>query len=207
VSGPLRVAVLASGRGSNLQAILEATGRPGFPARVVLVVSDREGAVALERAAAAGVRGVFLNPKDFADRTAFDAALAAMLDDAGVRLVCLAGFMRILGAAFVRSWQGRMLNIHPSLLPAFPGLAAQRQALAYGVKVAGATVHFVDEGVDTGPIVLQASVPVRDADTEESLSERILAEEHRLYPEAIRLYAEGRLRIAGRRVVVAGAGS
>lgn len=202
MSEPLPVAVLASGRGSNLQAILDAAARPGFPARVALVVSDRERAVALERAAAAGVRGVFLNPKDFADRAAFDAALSRLLEDAGIGLVCLAGFMRILGAAFVRSWHGRMLNVHPSLLPAFPGLAAQQQALDYGVKVAGATVHFVDEGVDTGPIVLQASVPVRDTDTEESLSERILVEEHRLYPEAIRLFAEGRLRIAGRRVVV-----
>ena len=199
---PLRVAVLASGRGSNLQAILDAAARPGFPARVVLVVADRERAAALERASAAGVPGLFLNPKDFADRVSFDAALSGVLEAAGVELVCLAGFMRILGAAFVRGWRGRMMNVHPSLLPAFPGLAAPRQALDYGVKMAGATVHFVDEGVDTGPIVLQASVPVRDADTEESLSERILVEEHRLYPEAIRLFAEGRLRIAGRRVVV-----
>ena len=202
MSEPLRVAVLASGRVSNLQAILDAASSPGFPARVALVVSDRERAAALGRAAAAGVPGVFLNPKDFADRVAFDAALSRLLEDAGIGLVCLAGFMRILGAAFVRGWHGRMLNVHPSLLPAFPGLAAQRQALDYGVKLAGATVHFVDEGVDTGPIVLQASVPVRDADTEESLSERILAEEHRLYPEAIRLFAEGRLRVAGRRVVI-----
>ena len=202
MSSRLRVAVLASGRGSNLQAILDATAPPGFPARVELVVSDRERAVALERAAAAGVRGVFLNPKDFGDRAAFDAALSRILDEAGIGLVCLAGFMRILGAAFVRGWQGRLLNIHPSLLPAFPGLASQRQALDHGVKIAGATVHFVDEGVDTGPIVLQASVPVHDADTEASLSERILAEEHRLYPEAIRLFAEGRLRLVGRRVFV-----
>ncbi|MBI1734890.1 MAG: phosphoribosylglycinamide formyltransferase [Candidatus Rokubacteria bacterium] len=199
----MRVGVLASGRGSNLQAILDAAARPDFPARVVVVVSDRERAPALERASATGVRGVFLNPKDFGDRAAFDAALSRVLEEAGVELVCLAGFMRILGAAFVRRWTGRMMNVHPSLLPAFPGLAAQRQALDYGVKIAGATVHFVDEGVDTGPIVLQASVPVRDADTEESLSERILVEEHRLYPEAIRLFAEGRLGIAGRRVVVA----
>lgn len=202
MSARLRVAVLASGRGSNLQAILDAAARPEFPAEVVLVVSDRERAAALERAAEAGVRGAFLNPKDFADRAAYDAALARVLEDAGVELVCLAGFMRILGAALVRTWRGRMLNVHPSLLPAFPGLAAQRQALEHGVKLAGATVHFVDEGMDTGPIVLQTAVPVRDADTEESLSERILAEEHRLYPEAVRLFAEGRLRLVGRRVFV-----
>jgi phosphoribosylglycinamide formyltransferase-1 len=202
VTAPLRVGVLASGRGSNLQAIIDAAQRPGFPASVVLVVADRERAVALERADRAGVRGVFVNPKDFADRTAFDAAVSGLLEDARVELVCLAGFMRVLGSAFVQRWRGRMLNVHPSLLPAFPGLRAQRQALDHGVKLAGATVHFVDEGVDTGPIVLQASVPVRDADTEDSLSDRILAEEHRLYPEAIRLFAEGRLRIAGRRVIV-----
>jgi phosphoribosylglycinamide formyltransferase-1 len=200
--GALAVGVLASGRGSNLQAILDAAARPGFPARVVVVVSDRERAVALERATAAGIRAVFLNPKDFADRIGYDAALSRVLDEQDVGLVCLAGFMRILGAAFVRRWRGRLLNVHPSLLPAFPGLAAQRQALDYGVKVAGATVHFVDEGVDTGPIVLQAAVSVRDDDTEASLSERILAEEHRLYPEAIRLFAEGRLRSEGRRIAV-----
>ncbi|MBI2204151.1 MAG: phosphoribosylglycinamide formyltransferase [Candidatus Rokubacteria bacterium] len=199
---PLRIGVLASGRGSNLQAVLDATARPGFPARVALVVSDRERAQALERAARAGVPARFISPKDFGDREAYDAAVSAALDTAGVELVCLAGYMRIVGVAFVRRWSGRLMNIHPSLLPAFPGLHPQRQALDHGVKVAGATVHFVDEGVDTGPIILQASVPVLDADTEESLSERILVEEHRLYPEAIRLFAERRLRVSGRRVIL-----
>jgi phosphoribosylglycinamide formyltransferase-1 len=194
--------VLASGRGSNLQAILDATARPDFPARVVVVVSDREHAIALDRARRAGVVTAYVNPKDHSDRDAFDAAVSRVLEHARVELVCLAGFMRVLGRAFVRSWAGRIMNVHPALLPAFPGLAAQRQALDYGVKVTGATVHFVDEGVDTGPIVAQSSVPVSDADTEESLSARILAEEHRLYPEAIRLFALGRLRLAGRRVVV-----
>jgi phosphoribosylglycinamide formyltransferase 1 len=194
--------VLASGRGSNLQAILDAARRPGFPARVVVVVSDREGAPALTRAASHDVPAVFLNPKDVADREAYDAALGRVLKEHRVGLVCLAGFMRILGPAFVRAWRGRLLNIHPSLLPAFPGLRAQGQALEYGVKVAGATVHFVDEGVDTGPIVLQSSVPVLPGDTEDALAGRILAEEHRLYPEAVRLFAEGRLRIEGRRVLV-----
>ena len=199
---PLGLGVLASGRGSNLQAILDATVAPGFPARVAVVVSDHEGAQALGRARARGVPAVWLNPKDFGDRAAYDVALAGVLEAHGVGLVCLAGFMRILGPAFVRAWAGRILNVHPALLPAFPGLAAQRQALAYGVRLAGATVHFVDEGVDTGPIVLQASVPVHPDDTEESLSARILVEEHRLYPEAIRLFAERRLTIVGRRVLV-----
>jgi phosphoribosylglycinamide formyltransferase-1 len=200
----LRVGVLASGRGSNLQAILDTAADPGYPARVAVVVSDRERAAALERAAAAGVPAVFLNPKDYADRDAYDAALAATLRSYDVDLVCLAGFMRLLSPAFVRAFAGRVLNVHPSLLPAFPGLAAQRQALAHGVKVAGATVHFVDEGLDSGPIVLQASVPVHDGDTESSLSARILVEEHRLLPQAVRLFAEGRLRISGRQVAVEG---
>ncbi len=202
MSAPLAVGVLASGRGSNLQAILNACQTPTFPARVVLVLSDRERAQALERAAACGVSAQFLNPKDFADRPGYDAALSAALEAHDVGLVCLAGFMRVLGPDFIRRFRGRILNVHPSLLPAFPGLAAQRQALEYGVRVAGATVHFVDEGVDTGPIVLQASVLVQPDDTEESLSKRILREEHRLYPEAVRLFAEGRLAIAGRRVLV-----
>ncbi len=203
---PLGLGVLASGRGSNLQAILEACARPGFPARVVVVVSDRERAQALDRARAAGVEARFVNPKDFSDREAYDLALVRELEARRAGLVCLAGFMRILTAGFVRAYAGRILNVHPSLLPAFPGLAAQRQALEYGVKLAGATVHVVDEGVDTGPVVLQSSVPVHPDDTEESLSARILVEEHRLYPEAIRLFAEGRLTITGRKVVVRAAG-
>jgi phosphoribosylglycinamide formyltransferase-1 len=198
----LRVGVLASGRGSNLQAILDASARADFPARVAVVVSDREGARALKIAAERGVPAVFLNPKDFGDREAYDAAITRVLEAHRVGLVCLAGFMRVLGPAFVRAWTGRIMNIHPSLLPAFPGLNAQRQALDHGVKISGATVHFVDEGVDTGPIILQSSVPVQPDDTEETLAARILAEEHRIYPEAIRLFAEGRLRIVGRRVIV-----
>jgi phosphoribosylglycinamide formyltransferase-1 len=198
----LRVGVLGSARGSNLQALLDAAARPGYPARVVVVVSDKERAQALERARAHGVAAVWLNPKDFGDRAAYDAALGRLLEEHRVGLVCLAGFMRILTPELVRAFAGRVLNIHPSLLPAFPGLHAQRQALDYGVKVAGATVHFVDEGVDTGPIALQASVPVQPDDTEESLSARILAVEHRIYPEAVRLFAEGRLRLAGRKVIV-----
>ena len=199
---PLGLGVLASGRGSNLQAILEACARPDFPARVVVVVADRERAPALEHARQHRVPAIWLNPKDFGDRAAYDEALRRLLDEHRVGLVCLAGFMRILTPGLVRAYAGRIVNVHPSLLPAFPGLAAQRQALEHGVRVAGATVHFVDEGVDTGPIILQASVPVHPDDTEESLSARILVEEHRLYPEAIRLFADGRLTLAGRKVLI-----
>ena len=205
MSGRLRVGVLVSGRGSNLQALLDASARPDYPAEVVVVISDRERAAALERARAAGVEALYVNPKDFADREAFDLALVGELAARHVALVCTAGFMRILSAAFTRAFAGRAMNIHPSLLPAFPGLHAQRQALDHGVKIAGATVHFLDDGaVDTGPIILQSSVPVQPDDTEDTLAARILAEEHRLYPEAVRLFAEGRLTIAGRRVVVRG---
>lgn len=203
-SPPLRVGVLASGRGSNLQSILDACARPDFPARVVVVISDRERAAALDRARAAGIEALWLNPKDFEDREAFDRALVSELEARAVGLVCQAGFMRILSPAYVRAFAGRALNVHPSLLPAFPGLHAQRQALAHGVKVAGATVHFVEEGVDSGPIVLQAAVPVEPDDTEDTLAARILVQEHRIYPEAIRLFAEDRLKIDGRRVTVTG---
>ena len=198
----LRVGVLASGRGSNLQALLDAGSRPDYPARVVVVVSDREDARALARARAAGVSSLFVKPKDHGDRPAYDAVLTKTLEHHEVGLVCLAGFLRILSPVFVRAWQGRLMNVHPSLLPAFPGLHAQRQALDHGVRIAGATVHFVDEGVDTGPIVLQAAVPVEATDTEETLAARILIEEHRVYPEAVRLFAEGRLHVTGRQVSI-----
>jgi len=196
-----RLGVLASGRGSNLHAILESCARPGFPARVVVVISDREMAPALERARAAGVEALWVNPKDFGDREAYDRALVRELEARAVGLVCHAGWMRILSPAYVRAFAGRALNIHPSLLPAFPGLHPQRQALEHGAKVSGATVHFLDEGVDTGPIVLQAAVPVEPADTEETLAARILVEEHHAYPEAIALVLDGGWRIEGRRVV------
>jgi phosphoribosylglycinamide formyltransferase-1 len=202
-SEPLRVGVLASGRGSNLQAILDATRVPDYPARVVVVISDRERAAVLDRARAAGVDAVFLNPKDFGDREAYDGTLVRELESRHVGLVACAGYMRILSPAFVQAFAGRLLNIHPSLLPAFPGLHPQRQALAAGVKISGATVHFMDEGVDTGPIIAQTSVPVRDGDTEDSLAERIVVEEHRLYPDVIRWIAEGRVTVDGRKVTVA----
>jgi phosphoribosylglycinamide formyltransferase-1 len=202
VTPTLAVGVLASGRGSNLQALLDSCAAPGFPARVTVVISDREHAMALERARAAGVEALWINPKDFRDRESFDLALVREFEARKVGLVCQAGFMRILSPVYVRAFAGRALNIHPSLLPAFPGLHAQRQALEYGAKVSGATVHFVEEGVDTGPIVLQTAVPVEPGDTEDTLSARILVEENRLYPAAVRLFAEGRLEIVGRRVII-----
>jgi phosphoribosylglycinamide formyltransferase-1 len=198
----LAVGVLASGRGSNLGALLDACAAPDFPARVVVVISDREHAPALERARVAGVEAVWISPKDFVSRESFDLALVRELEKRQVGLVCHAGFMRILSPAYVQAFAGRALNIHPSLLPAFPGLHAQRQALEHGVRVSGATVHFLEEGVDSGPIVLQAAVPVLPGDTEETLAARILVEEHRIYPAAVRLFAENRLEIAGRRVVI-----
>ncbi|OGK83730.1 MAG: phosphoribosylglycinamide formyltransferase [Candidatus Rokubacteria bacterium GWC2_70_16] len=200
----IRVGVLASGRGSNLRAILGAVEAGRMRAEVVVVVSDRAGAGALGIARDHGVEALFVDPGQHPGREAYDKVLAAALEERGVGLVCLAGFMRILSPGFVRHFEGRLLNIHPALLPAFPGLHAQRQALVHGVRISGATVHFVDEGVDTGPIVLQAAVPVHPDDTEASLSDRILAEEHRIYPEAIRLFAEGRLRLEGRRVRIVG---
>lgn len=201
-SQPLRIGVLASGRGSNLQAIIDAIEAGELDCRLAVVVSDRADAQALERARKHGIEAVFLDPKGYPDREAFDRAVLAVLAEHRVELVCLAGYMRILTLTFIRALPGRIMNIHPALLPSFPGLHAQRQALRYGVKVSGATVHFVDEGVDTGPIICQVAVPVREDDAEETLAARILEQEHQLYPRAIRLFAEGRLSILGRRVLV-----
>ncbi len=185
-----------------MQAIIDAIEAGRLPCRLAVVVSDRSDAQALERALKHGTEGVFVDPRACADREAFDRAVLAVLMEHRVELVCLAGYMRILTPAFVRALPGRIMNIHPALLPAFPGLHAQRQALEHGVKVSGATVHFVDEGVDTGPIICQAAVPVREDDREETLAARILREEHQIYPQAIRLFAEGRLQIVGRRVLI-----
>jgi phosphoribosylglycinamide formyltransferase-1 len=201
-SDPLRIGVLASGRGSNLQAIIDSIEAGKLDCRLMVVVSDRQDAQALERAKKHGAEAVFLDPKGYGTREAFDQAVLDVLAQHRVELVCLAGYMRVLSPQFVRALPGRIMNIHPALLPAFPGLHAQRQALRHGVKVSGATVHFVDEGVDTGPIICQAALPVREDDTEETLSARILEHEHRLYPRAIQLYALGRLSILGRRVLV-----
>jgi phosphoribosylglycinamide formyltransferase-1 len=197
---PLRVGVLASGRGSNFRALAEAVAGGRLPASVVVLITDRPGAPALAVARELRIEAVVVDPKQHPSREAHEKAVIGVLEERRVGLVCLAGYMRLLSAEFVAHFAGRLLNIHPSLLPAFPGLHPHRQALAHGVRVSGATVHFVDEGVDTGPVVLQAAVPVEPDDTEESLAARILVEEHRIYPEAVRLFAEGRLEIRGRRV-------
>ena len=196
----LRVGVLASGRGSNFEALVEAIESGGVPAVMAVLVSDRATAPALEIARAHRIEALLVDPKQYPNREAHEKAIMAALDERGVGLVCQAGYMRILGPAYIEHFRGRALNIHPSLLPAFPGLHAQRQALEHGAKVTGATVHFADEGVDTGPIVLQSAVPVLPGDTEETLSRRILEVEHRIFPEAVRLFAEGRLVLDGRRV-------
>jgi phosphoribosylglycinamide formyltransferase-1 len=203
----LRVGVLVSGSGTNLQAILDACSRDEIPGQVVVVVSSSPKAYALRRAQAAGVPAVVLAPQDFGDRESYDARLVELLEASQVELVCLAGFLRILTPAFVRQFAGRIMNVHPALLPAFggPGLYGvhvHRAVLASGAKVSGCTVHFADETPDGGPIILQAAVLVHDDDTAETLAARIAEEEHRLYPEAIRLFAHGRLQISGRRVQI-----
>lgn len=195
-----RIGVLISGRGTNLQSIIDAVTRGDINAVVAVVVSNRADAAGLQRARDAGIEAVFVNPRDYASRDAYDQAMANLLRGRNVDLVCLAGFMRLIGAPLIDAFPNRILNIHPSLLPAFPGLEAQRQALEHGVRITGATVHLVNHELDGGPIVAQAAVPVLDDDTEESLSARILVEEHRLYPQAIKLVLDGRCAIHGRRV-------
>lgn len=196
-----RVGVLISGRGSNLQALIDAASAGLLGGQIALVVSNVPGAAGLGRAQGAGIATCVRDHRG-RPREQYDRELARLLQDQGVSLVCLAGFMRLLSAPFIRAFPEAILNVHPSLLPAFPGLGAQGQALEHGVKVSGATVHLVDEGLDNGPIVLQEAVPVKDDDTTETLSARILAAEHRIYPRAVRILLEGLYRIEGRRVVV-----
>jgi phosphoribosylglycinamide formyltransferase 1 len=196
-----RIAVLVSGRGSNLQSIIDAIAAGTLNAAIAVVISNRADAYALMRARAAGIEAVSLNPRDYAGRDAYDRAIVDVLKAKQVRLVCLAGFMRLIGAPFLDAFPNQILNIHPSLLPSFPGLDAQRQALEHGVRVAGCTVHLVTAELDGGPIVLQASVPVRDDDTPDSLADRILIEEHKLYPEAIALVLDEGSRVEGRRFI------
>lgn len=196
-----KIAILLSGRGSNFEAIARNVAAGKIRAKIALVISDQEQAQGLERARTMGLKTLFISSKG-KDRESYDREVVAALKEAKVELVCLAGFMRLLSPYFVRALPEGILNIHPALLPAFPGLEAQKQALEYGVKFSGCTVHIVDEGVDTGPIVCQAVVPVLDGDTVESLSARILKEEHRIYSEAISLLLENRIRIQGRRVLM-----
>ena len=196
----LRLGVLASGRGSNLQAIIESIEKGRLDAVLAVVISNKAEAHALDRARKHGAPALFLDPKATPDREAYDKVILDCLRKYDVELVALAGYMKIVTSVLIAAYPNRIMNIHPSLLPAFPGLAAQQQALDWGVKVAGCTVHFVTEGVDSGPIIRQAAVPVQEGDTAESLAARILVEEHRIYPEAIQLFAQGRLTVEGRRV-------
>uniref|UniRef100_A0A831XMU2 Phosphoribosylglycinamide formyltransferase n=1 Tax=Geobacter metallireducens TaxID=28232 RepID=A0A831XMU2_GEOME len=199
----LKIGVLVSGNGSNLQAIIDRIEDGTLPAQIACVISNKADAYALERARRHGIATHVLDHRAHAGREAYDAALVELLRSHGIDLVVLAGFMRIVTPVLLGAFPHAVLNIHPALLPAFPGLHAQRQALQYGVKVSGCTVHFVDEGTDTGPIIIQAVVPVLDDDSEETLSARIQKEEHRIYPEAIKLFAQGRLAVVGRKVVIA----
>jgi phosphoribosylglycinamide formyltransferase 1 len=194
-----RIAVLISGRGSNLQALIDAVADGRLDAEIAVVVSNRPDAYGLERARTAGIATVAINHRDYATRELFEDALVRELQTRGVSLVCLAGFMRLLGRTFLDAFPNRILNVHPSLLPSFPGVDAQRQAWTHGVKVAGATVHLVTGELDGGPIVRQAAVPVHDDDTPETLAARILVEEHRIYPEAVGLVLDGGWTIDGRR--------
>jgi phosphoribosylglycinamide formyltransferase-1 len=193
-----RVAILISGRGSNMAALIDAAKAVDFPAEIVAVISNRADAAGLEKAEASGIPTVVIESKPFGkDRAGFETALQSALEDTHVDLICLGGFMRLFTAAFVQRWHGRMLNIHPSLLPSFPGLDPHGQALRAGVKISGATVHFVIPETDAGPIVMQGAVAVSDDDTPDTLAERVLAIEHRIYPDALRLVASGRTRLEG----------
>lgn len=198
-----KIGVVVSGRGSNLQSIIDHIAEGKLSVEIAVVVSDHKEAFALERAAKAGIPTAVVERKGCKDKTEFEDKIDAALREAGAEVVVLAGFMRILTGHFISRWEHKIINIHPALLPSFKGLDAQGQAVDYGVKVAGCTVHFVDEGTDTGPIILQKVVPVLDDDTEETLAARILKEEHKALPEAIQLWADGKLSIKGRKVYVA----
>ncbi|PLY03446.1 MAG: phosphoribosylglycinamide formyltransferase [Desulfuromonas sp.] len=198
----LKLGVLASGSGTNLQSIIDACAAGNIDAEVTLVISNNPDAGALQRARDAGLTYTCINHRDFSSREQFDRTVVGALQDAGVELVCLAGFMRLITEDFLAAFPGRVINIHPALLPAFPGLDVQRKAIDYGARFSGCTVHFVDTGVDTGPVIIQAVVPILDDDTPDTLAARILRQEHQVYPRAIQLFAEGRLHIEGRRVRV-----
>jgi phosphoribosylglycinamide formyltransferase-1 len=199
----LKIGVLASGNGSNLQSLIDRSTDGTLPAEVACVISNNATAFALERARMHNIPALHLDHRLFSCRETYDEALVTALREYGVELVALAGFMRIITPLLIDAFPNAIMNIHPAILPSFPGLHAQRQALNHGVKIAGCTVHFVDKGTDTGPIICQAAVPVLEKDTEDTLSARILVEEHRCYPMAIRLFAEGRLTVVGRKVIIA----
>jgi phosphoribosylglycinamide formyltransferase-1 len=196
------IAVLASGRGSNLQALIDNIENGYLKARITVVISDAENAYALERARKHGIEAVFIDPKRFASKELYEKEVLSALKKNDAELVLLAGYMRVVGRALLSAYKNRMFNIHPALLPAFPGLHAQKQAFDHGVKVAGCTVHFVDDVLDGGPIVLQKCVEVKEDDTADTLADRILEQEHKIYPEAVKLFVENRLRIEGRKVKI-----
>lgn len=198
----INIGVLASGRGTNLQAIIEAIEEGKIEGRITIVISDNPDAYALKRAKQYNIDTRYINFKEFKNREDYDKEIIKALEEKKIDLIVLAGYMRIISPDFIKMYKNRIMNIHPALLPSFPGLHAQRQAVEYGVKVSGCTVHFVDEGVDSGPVILQKAVEVSADDTEESLAERILKEEHQIYPRAIQLFSQGRLIIKGRRVFI-----
>jgi len=198
----MNIAVLVSGRGSNLQAMIDSIENGYLKARISVVVSDVGGAYALERARKHGIEAVFVNPEKYSSRDLFEKQVLAVLKKHKAEIILLAGYMKILGKTLLSAYKDRILNIHPALLPAFPGLHAQKQAFDYGVKVAGCTVHFVDETLDGGRIILQRCVEVKETDTDEILADRILEQEHKIYPEAVKLFVENRLRIEGRKIKI-----
>ena len=202
----LRIGVLASGRGSNFQSIIDSVEAGYLSATINVLITDNPDAFAVERAKKHRIDHLVMRPKQFGSKDDYYKAIAGELNSRGVGLVVLAGFMRVVGRPLIEAFRHKIMNIHPALLPSFPGLHGQKQAVDYGVKISGCTVHFVDEGMDTGPVIIQAAVPLNNDDTEESLSERILKFEHRIYPEAIRLFSEGRLKVVGRKVLIDGPG-
>ncbi|MBI3592136.1 MAG: phosphoribosylglycinamide formyltransferase [Nitrospirae bacterium] len=200
----LNLGILASGRGSNFQSIIDEIEAGRLNAKIKILIVDKPDAYAIERAKKHSIEYLYINPKDFLTKDDFFARIADELKKRNVDLVILAGFMRIVRKPLIDAFPNKIMNIHPALLPSFPGLHGQKQASDYGVRISGCTVHFVDEGMDTGPVIIQAAVPVSPEDTEDALSERILKLEHRIFPEAIRLYAEGRLKVKGRAVKISG---
>lgn len=198
----LTIAILASGRGSNLQAIIDAVEEKRLKVNIACVISNRQDAYALKRATSHNIPAIFVNPDNFSSKSEYEKEILSHLKEKEVGLVVLAGYMRIVGYPLLSAYPNKIINIHPSILPSFPGLHGQKQALEYGVKITGATVHFVDKGCDAGPIILQAWVKVSEDDTEESLSQRILVEEHKILPQAINLFANGKLTVSGRRVYI-----
>lgn len=200
----LTLGVLASGSGSNFQSIINNIESGYLAAKVAVLITDTPSAYAIERAGKHNIEHIVIKPEDFPDRPSYNSRIADELEKRGVELVILAGFMRVVDKALIDHYPNRIMNIHPALLPSFPGLHGQKQAADYGVKISGCTVHFVDEGMDTGPIIVQAAVPAYHDDTEESLGKRILKQEHRIFPYAIKLYSEGKLRVEGRKVIITG---